>query len=110
MAHVKGNAIAREVDFVCQQYEESIWKNVIVIGDARFERCGPLAPPGAAVGMDALESNTLAAARSDRKVLPYSELVKVTTNTKVDPRPFLRLRMKTCRLVDGPDLDEFVVQ
>merc|ERR1712110_145439 len=49
------------------------------------------------------DTGLLARLNIDRRVLPYSQVAQV------GPRP-ARLRMKICRLVDAPDLDEFVVQ
>lgn len=40
---MKGRAIAREVDQFYKQYPGQTWKNVLSIGDSRFERYGLLA-------------------------------------------------------------------
>merc|ERR1719277_1699377 len=40
---LKGRAIAEEIDKFYSQYEGQTWKNVLSIGDSRFERYGLLA-------------------------------------------------------------------
>lgn len=97
---VKGRAISEEVDKCYSQYEGQTWKNVISIGDSRFERYGLLAASTAYMQGRRM-SGFDAEPQSPEKRGVWE---------KVGDEGLVRLRVKCCKLVDRPDMDELAIE
>lgn len=98
---LKGHAMALEVEQFYSQYKGQSWKNILSIGDARFERHGILA--AATSYMQGCNMNAV----GETPVLPTEQAAwrKVESDGHV-----VALRVKCCKLVDGPDIDELDIQ
>jgi len=97
---LKGRAIAEEIDRFYSQYEGQTWKNVLSIGDSRFERYGVLAASTAY--MQQRRISTLL----DRPFQPAQR----NAWQKVEDDKVVHLRVKVCKLVDNPDMDELAIE
>lgn len=98
---LKGHAIAEEVKKFYSQYQGQTWKNILSIGDSRFERHGLLAATTAYMqrcNMNAVGGTPLLPTQQEawRKVESDGHVVHV--------------RVKCCKLVDSPDIDELDIQ
>eukprot|EP00401_Gymnodinium_catenatum_P051338 CAMPEP_0117514392 /NCGR_PEP_ID=MMETSP0784-20121206/30045_1 /TAXON_ID=39447 /ORGANISM="" /LENGTH=399 /DNA_ID=CAMNT_0005310185 /DNA_START=29 /DNA_END=1228 /DNA_ORIENTATION=+ len=98
---VKGRAISEEIDKFYSQYEGQTWKNVLSIGDSRFERYGLLAASTAY-----MQGRRLSTWSDSEIHTPHQQDVW----EKIDGNKVTRLRVKCCKLVDQPNLDEFTIQ
>lgn len=97
---VKGRAIGDEIERFYSQYEGQTWKNVISIGDSRFERFGLMAASTAYMTGRRLSSQFV------HPQLPNQQGAwETVANDKQ-----VRLRVKVCKLVEQPDMDELVVE
>lgn len=98
---LKGRAIAEEIDKFYSQYEGQTWKNVLSIGDSRFERYGTLAASTAYMQKRRLSM-------LDQQ--PFTPAQQGAW-TKVDEDDHVvKLRVKCCKFVDGPDMDELAIE
>jgi len=98
---LKGQAISSEIDRFYSQYEGQTWKNILSIGDSRFERYGLLAASTAY-----MKQKHITAIDDE----PYDPLQpdawkKVNTDGHV-----VHVRVKCCKLVDGPDIEELDIE
>lgn len=98
---LKGHAISEEVSRFYSQYEGQTWKNVLSIGDSRFERYGLLAASTAYMQRSPL--NSVGA----QPIMPGQQDAwkKVTSDGHV-----VHMRVKCCKLVDGPDIEELGIE
>jgi len=101
---LKGRAISKEIEQFYSQYEGQSWKNVISIGDSQFERYGLLAASTAYIQNKRM---------SQLDVSPYSpaqsgawQKMEVTQDSERQ----IRLRVKCCKLLGDPDMDELAVE
>lgn len=98
---MKGHAIATEIDRFYSQYEGQTWKNILSIGDSRFERYGLLAASAAYIKnkhITEMDGEPTSPVQQDawQKVNSDGHVVKV--------------RVKCCKLVDGPDIEELDIE
>eukprot|EP00929_Paragymnodinium_shiwhaense_P020845 TRINITY_DN13765_c0_g1_i1.p1 TRINITY_DN13765_c0_g1~~TRINITY_DN13765_c0_g1_i1.p1 ORF type:complete len:606 (-),score=109.40 TRINITY_DN13765_c0_g1_i1:99-1916(-) len=102
---VKGLCIAEEIENIYTQYEGQTWKNVISIGDSVFERYGTLAASTAYMQGRRLSKWELTPYTRPLQPTQKNEWQKVDQNDHV-----VRLRVKCCKLVGQPDVDELIIQ
>jgi len=101
---LKGRAISREIEQFYSQYEGQSWKNVISIGDSQFERYGLLAASTAYMQnkrVSQLEATPFSPAQAEAW-----QKLDVSQDTEHE----IRLRVKCCKLLVDPDMDELVVE
>lgn len=98
---LKGRAIAQEIDRFYSQYEGQTWKNILSIGDSRFERYGVLAASTAYLQRRRLSS------WDDQPFSPGQQDAwqKVEADGHV-----VKVRAKVCKLVDQPDIEELDIE
>lgn len=94
---VKGRAISEEVQRFYSQYPGQTWKNIISIGDSRFERYGLLA---------ATSSYMRGREICDDASEPYTPGERAPWQSAGGKR----LRVKCCKLMDQPDGRELAAQ
>jgi len=88
----KGMAIKAKVESIYSQYPGQTWKNVISIGDSNFEREG-----------------TRAVIRQYLDKMGVHSLKSGGLVEGEDPH-IVRVRTKTCKLVDSPNLEELATE
>jgi len=101
---LKGRAISKEIEQFYSQYEGQSWKNVISIGDSQFERYGLLAASTAYIQNKRM---------SQLDVTPYSPAQSGAwqkMDMTQDQEHQIRLRVKCCKLLGDPDMDELAVE
>mmetsp|Transcript_60138 Transcript_60138/g.162117 ORF Transcript_60138/g.162117 Transcript_60138/m.162117 type:complete len:532 (+) Transcript_60138:116-1711(+) len=101
---LKGRAISKEIEQFYSQYEGQSWKNVISIGDSQFERYGLLAASTAYIQNKRM---------SQLDVTPFSPAQSGAwqkLDVTQDAEHQIRLRVKCCKLLVDPDMDELVVE
>jgi hypothetical protein len=101
---LKGRAISKEIDQFYSQYEGQSWKNVISIGDSQFERYGLLAASTAYMQNKRM-SQLDATPFSPAQVAAWQKL-----DVSQDTEHEIRLRVKCCKLLVDPDMDELAVE
>lgn len=98
---MKGRAIGREIEKFYSQYEGQTWKNVISIGDSRFERHGLIAASTA----------YMLRKRISNMDAPLIAPDNVESWSRVDEDDHVvRLRVKCCKLVDRPEIVELTIE
>jgi len=98
---VKGRAISAEIEKCYSQYEGQTWKNVLSIGDSRFERYGLLAASTAYMQGRRMSAFDAEPQSPDQRGV----WEKVGGNDSI-----VRLRVKCCKLLDRPDMRELAVE
>jgi len=101
---LKGRAISKEIEQFYSQYEGQSWKNVISIGDSQFERYGLLAASTAYIQNKRM---------SQLDVTPFSPAQSGAwqkLDVTQDAEHQIRLRVKCCKLLGDPDMDELAVE
>jgi len=98
---LKGRAISEEIEKFYSQYEGQTWKNVLSIGDSRFERYGLLAASTAYMQRRRL---------SNLDHEPYQPAQRGAWQKVEAGDHVVHLRVKCCKLVDNPDLDELAIE
>eukprot|EP00927_Polykrikos_kofoidii_P031609 TRINITY_DN27157_c0_g1_i1.p1 TRINITY_DN27157_c0_g1~~TRINITY_DN27157_c0_g1_i1.p1 ORF type:complete len:583 (+),score=69.59 TRINITY_DN27157_c0_g1_i1:109-1857(+) len=103
---VKGLAISEEIEQIYSQYEGQTWKNVLSIGDSNFERYGLLAASTAY-----MQGRRLSVWDPGSSQVRLLHPTQKTAWQRVDEHEHLvRLRVKCCKLVGQPDIDELIIQ
>jgi len=101
---LKGQAISKEIERFYSQYEGQSWKNVISIGDSNFERYGLLAASTAYMqGRRMSQLDT-------RPFAPSQQGAWQKTQVSDSQEHEIRLRVKCCKLLGDPDIDELAVE
>lgn len=95
---VKGYAISTEVERFYSQYEGQSWKNILSIGDSRFERYGLLAASTAYMSGQRLSSWDGSRPFSPSQQTKWQKIAGAEQHGH-----FVHLRVKCCKLVDDPD-------
>eukprot|EP00927_Polykrikos_kofoidii_P085515 TRINITY_DN9326_c0_g1_i2.p1 TRINITY_DN9326_c0_g1~~TRINITY_DN9326_c0_g1_i2.p1 ORF type:complete len:442 (+),score=89.73 TRINITY_DN9326_c0_g1_i2:124-1449(+) len=97
---VKGKAIKQELDKFYSRYEGQSWKNILSVGDSRFERYGLLAASKAYMLKRRLDS------------LDFDGWTPTQENCweKDDGGHLQKLRAKCCKLFDQPDPEELALE
>jgi hypothetical protein len=98
---VKGRAISEEIERFYSQYEGQTWKNVLSVGDSRFERFGLLA---------AATAYMMGRRMSAFDLLPKLPGEHEAWELLADGQRLVRLRVKCCKLLERPDADELAVE
>lgn len=98
---LKGRAISEEVAKFYSRYEGQTWKNVLSIGDSRFERYGLLAATTAY-----MQSQDL----NDWNRQPYSPTQQNVWEKVNEDAKVVHLRAKCVKLVDRPDVEELTIE
>jgi len=98
---LKGHAIAAEIDRFYSQYEGQTWKNILSVGDSRFERYGLLAASTAY-----LEGKAITAIDDQ----PFDPLQQDAWQKVKSDGHVVKVRVKCCKLVDGPDVEELDIE
>jgi len=98
---LKGRAISDELQRCYSQYEGQTWKNVLSIGDSRFERYGLLAASAAYMRGDRVVGLTMSTPESPEQRAAWE---------RVDIDSVVRLRVKCCKLVERPDMEELSIE
>jgi len=101
---LKGRAISNEIEQFYSQYEGQSWKNVISIGDSQFERYGLLAASTAYIQNKRMSQLDVA------PLLPAQAGAWQKMDVNQDKEHEIRLRVKCCKLLVDPDMDELVVE
>lgn len=99
---LKGRAISEEVAKFYSRYEGQTWKNVLSIGDSRFERYGLLAATTAYMQGQGLHTWN--------RQQPYSPTQRNVWEKVSDDERVVRLRAKCVKLVDRPDVEELTIE
>jgi hypothetical protein len=101
---LKGQAISKEIAQCYSQYEGQSWKNVISIGDSQFERYGLLA------ASTAYMQNKRMSQLDIRPCSPMDTSMWQKAEVNGDHEHEIRLRVKCCKLLGDPDMDELAVE